>query len=586
VKRYAMWVVLLVATPVIFQGAAVGQGASATGAREALKAETFPGADIGDRVNHAASSCPRAGCVIHLSGGNYSFSTPIVLRTGFPVTLICDPGGNQNGGSAATTLLTYTGESGPAITFTASNSAGIQGCTLISSRGPKYPTTGILITSAVGDVFSNIQVGDASGHGFGTGLQISTTGDAVFLDTFEQLYLRGNAVNLNMPYNDGTTNENITFIGGVLSGMAGPAPLGYNQACANIGNFDVHFYGTSFDGCPITVDGGANTMVTFDSDHFEAPIGPSAHPFVLVSPACIHCSVSMLHPNFVEDFPAPGRTSFVSIAGSGMYDFIGPKVLAGETVNAFVTSSNDGAYVLVENPNFSFNNRVTYTIDPGGRYGAANDIEHGVFLTGTQNCAFRFGLGTITGCQSFAALSASRTWTFPNESGTVLVSTSGGDVTVPGSLNVNGGKHFKIDDPLDPANKYLYHTSVESPDMMNIYSGTTVLDSKGEAVVQLPDWFEALNRDFRYQLSCIGRFAPVYVAQEIENNTFRIAGGASGLKVSWQVTAIRHDAYAEAHPSPVEVEKPAGERGHYLHPELFGASQDKAIGAREPGGNR
>jgi hypothetical protein len=122
--------------------------------------------------------------------------------------------------------------------------------------------------------------------------------------------------------------------------------------------------------------------------------------------------------------------------------------------------------------------------------------------------------------------------------------------------------------------------------MMNIYSGTTVLDSKGEAVVQLPDWFEALNRDFRYQLSCIGRFAPVYVAQEIENNTFRIAGGASGLKVSWQVTAIRHDAYAEAHPSPVEVEKPAGERGHYLHPELFGASQDKAIGAREPGGNR
>jgi trimeric autotransporter adhesin len=51
------------------------------------------------------------------------------------------------------------------------------------------------------------------------------------------------------------------------------------------------------------------------------------------------------------------------------------------------------------------------------------------------------------------------------------------------------------------------------------------------------------------------------------------------LKVSWQVTGIRHDAYAEAHPSPVEVQKPAEARGHYLHPEVFGASQDKTIGA-------
>ena len=165
-----------------------------------------------------------------------------------------------------------------------------------------------------------------------------------------------------------------------------------------------------------------------------------------------------------------------------------------------------------------------------------------------------------------------------NSSGTVMLTTKGG---VGGARRHqrDGAKHFEIDDPLDPANEYLYHTSVESPDMMNIYNGTTVLDSNGEAEIQLPDWFEALNRDFRYQLSCIGGFAPVYVAREIENNTFRIAGGTSGLKVSWQVTGIRRDAYAEAHPSPVEVAKPAAERGHYLHPELFGASPDQAIGA-------
>ena len=115
--------------------------------------------------------------------------------------------------------------------------------------------------------------------------------------------------------------------------------------------------------------------------------------------------------------------------------------------------------------------------------------------------------------------------------------------------------------------------------MMNIYNGNAVLDAKGEAEIQLPDYFEALNQDFRYQLTCIGGFAPVYVSREIENNRFRIAGGISGLKVSWQVTGIRHDAYAEAHRSPVEVEKPTEDRGHYLHPELFRAAQDKAIGA-------
>ena len=149
---------------------------------------------------------------------------------------------------------------------------------------------------------------------------------------------------------------------------------------------------------------------------------------------------------------------------------------------------------------------------------------------------------------------------------------------VNGTITATGGKAFKIDHPLDPQNKYLYHTSVESPDMTNFYNGNAVLDTHGEAEVQLPDWFQALNQDFRYQLTCIGSFAPVYVAREIENNSFRIAGGISGLKVSWQVTGIRHDAYAEAHRIPVEEEKPAAEQGRYLHPELFGASKDKVIG--------
>jgi hypothetical protein len=153
-----------------------------------------------------------------------------------------------------------------------------------------------------------------------------------------------------------------------------------------------------------------------------------------------------------------------------------------------------------------------------------------------------------------------------------------GDVDVDGNLSKAGGS-FKIDHPLDPANKYLYHSFVESPDMMNIYNGTVTTDARGNATVAMPEWFEALNRDFHYQLTCIGGFAPVYVAQEITENQFRIAGGAPGMKVSWQVTGVRHDAWADAHRIPVEQLKTGREQGLYLHPELFGASPEKSIAA-------
>jgi hypothetical protein len=147
-----------------------------------------------------------------------------------------------------------------------------------------------------------------------------------------------------------------------------------------------------------------------------------------------------------------------------------------------------------------------------------------------------------------------------------------------GKLSKGSGS-FKIDHPLDPANKYLEHSFVESPDMMNIYNGIVTLDGKGEAAVNLPDYFQALNSDFRYQLTAIGAPGPnLYIAEEISGNRFKIAGGKAGSKVSWQVTGIRQDAYAAANRIKVEEDKPAGERGHYLHPELFGATEKEAIG--------
>jgi hypothetical protein len=154
-----------------------------------------------------------------------------------------------------------------------------------------------------------------------------------------------------------------------------------------------------------------------------------------------------------------------------------------------------------------------------------------------------------------------------------------GSVNVLGTL-VKAGGSFKIDHPLDPAHKYLSHSFVESPDMLNIYNGTAVLDAAGQAVVPLPAWFGALNRDYRYQLTPIGATTAVlYIAQEVADNQFTIAGGTPGLKVSWQVTGIRQDPWANDHRIPVEEDKPAGEQGAYLYPQGYGALEDRGIGA-------
>jgi hypothetical protein len=158
-----------------------------------------------------------------------------------------------------------------------------------------------------------------------------------------------------------------------------------------------------------------------------------------------------------------------------------------------------------------------------------------------------------------------------------LVLDEFGNLSVTGAI-VGAVKDFRIDHPLDPANKYLYHASIESAEMKDLYDGVALLDSNGSAIVMLPDWFEAVNGDFRYQLTAMGAPAPnLHIAQEISNGQFTIAGGQPGIKVSWQVTGVRHDAYAKAHPLQVTVDKPEPERGYYIHPELYGAPLEKSL---------
>ena len=161
-----------------------------------------------------------------------------------------------------------------------------------------------------------------------------------------------------------------------------------------------------------------------------------------------------------------------------------------------------------------------------------------------------------------------------------------GDTMVTGTFS-NPSSAFKIDHPLDPGGQFLSHPAVHSSEMKNVYDGVVMLDAYGEAWVELPDWFEALNTSFRYQLTAIGAPGPnLYVAEKISGDRFGIAGGDPGMEVSWQVTGVRHDPVAEQYGIQVEERKSDREMGKYLRPEAYGASEEMGIGfseAKEPG---
>lgn len=134
-----------------------------------------------------------------------------------------------------------------------------------------------------------------------------------------------------------------------------------------------------------------------------------------------------------------------------------------------------------------------------------------------------------------------------------------GDVDVSGSLAVvgavsKGSGTFKIDHPLDPANKDLYHGFVESPRYDLIYRGSAKLVG-GRAYVSIddasgmtPGTFEALTQNAQghaWNESGYGDNWDLVRVVEIRDGMVHIASNNPGsdIQVGWMVVAERADAF-------------------------------------------
>ena len=153
-----------------------------------------------------------------------------------------------------------------------------------------------------------------------------------------------------------------------------------------------------------------------------------------------------------------------------------------------------------------------------------------------------------------------------------------GKVVVDGDFTVLGVKAFTMDHPLDPENKLLMHVAAESNEVINFYSGNITTDASGKATVSLPDYFEAINKDYRYQLTVVGgTFAQAIISKEVSNNKFEIATNQPNVKVSWEVKGVRNDNRMKKNPFVAEQLKTPTQKGKYYDPASYNLPESRGI---------
>ena len=498
--------------------------------------DQFPGGDAGAKITNCIAALPATGGIADARGfgANMVQSISSQLNIGSPtkqVTLLVDPSTRFN-------VSVHNGGAAPAIQIFNSSSLDCGGVGSvnggISTAGGFYLTSDAWVSALIanGQQDGNQQYMTIRGclfEGFNNTQHSAVT---VALGYFKRLLVNSVVEDCIFLGVGSYTTVNIEAVGvfawinNWVNGAVGVPNLTLNTMLINGSSAALTIVGGAIEhsggGLPLLkIDAstgqfaGINALrdIAIYGTYFEQQTG-GGNGIEMTNPTSVHLNSVMFGGNF-------NGTDAIRIT----------ETQAGAAQN-----------VLLENiDNFGYPNTINDTAS-GGFVITDHTVSHYVHNATSYLAAVNAGSGSL---------------------GTATIT---GDLHVLGAI-YKGAEFFRIDHPLDPANKYLVHSVVESPRMENIYDGIVTLNARGEAVVALPRWFQHLNRDFRYHLTCIGGFAPVYVSQEIRKNRFRIAGGTPGQRVSWQVTGVRQDTFATSHPMEVEEAKPAQKQSYRSPPE-------------------
>ncbi|MGW9270806.1 hypothetical protein [Microbacterium sp. NPDC055599] len=217
------------------------------------------------------------------------------------------------------------------------------------------------------------------------------------------------------------------------------------------------------------------------------------------------------------------------LTGSGTFDWWGPSVLRG-TVNVtgdLYTSGQMGiAGLLTVAGATTLNGAVTMN----------NDLTLGTgrILAGPLRIDRAGGYGGRVYSSSILVLEAANAVLIPND-----VDIRG--ILLTDGLDVDGPKNFRIAHPTK-AGYWLRHGSTESPVSGTEYKGTAAIGPDGSVVVELPEYFEALNKPGgrTVHVTAVGR--PFLVGADKPRDGKVTIYGDPGREVDWIVKAEREGA--------------------------------------------
>jgi hypothetical protein len=379
--------------------------------------------DFGAQVNAAYASCPANGCRIRIPAGSYTVSTPIQFMTlQKTVKLECDSGTSNNISypDHGTTELIYTGTSGAAITMETGGGtgSGIEGCSLIGpGAGPNNKAIGLLLVLASKQTYKDLFI-----SGFDVGLEF---GDWVLLDNFYNLQLESNAKNLYAPPSIAIgTGESIGIFGGLFTNKS--SNNAYSPTCVDFEGGQaivISFYNVSFDQCGITLNIPGGQQFFFSGSHFEDPGAATNSDFLTIGSNCVSCQVILSGSDMFETHPS-SRSELISLGGGARISIIGGIYLAAEHIPQLIKSSNPanavtvlGAEKLNQIDSWVSGSYAGFTIVDPREYHPLTVAGGPIVLGGDP---------TVNGSLVSAPLSGARTWTFPDASGTVLLSGGSG----------------------------------------------------------------------------------------------------------------------------------------------------------------